>query len=199
VNFNYLIGDEFVKLGSGHAANLAAESISALAGGLPFCNASSQTAVLAFDGVSYNLTPRVLAVDNIADRATGNDTLLVVNRVGGSLLTGAGSVGPVFGLLYNDSEQSHSFSFSTGNCQLVQSLSNSFPRTSPPFETVIPSGHSGWMKFWGSADIGIFGAAINFNPNALSSAGAFSQGHNLHKLRLTTAASVTIPVIPPSC
>lgn len=199
VNFNYLIGDEYVKLGSGHAANLGAEAISALAGGLPFCNASSETAVLAFDGVSYNLTPRVLAVDNIADRATGNDTLLVVNRVGGSLLTSAGAVGSVFGLLYNDSEQSHSFSFSSGNCQVVQSLSNSFPRTSPPFETVIPSGHSGWMKFWGSADIGIFGVAINFNPNALSSSGAFSQGHNLHKLRLTTAASVTIPVIPPSC
>jgi len=44
-----------------------------------------------------------------------------------------------------------------------------------------------------------FGAAINFNPNAETSAGAFSQGHNLHKLRLTTAASVTIPVFPPSC
>jgi hypothetical protein len=55
------------------------------------------------------------------------------------------------------------------------------------------------MKLWGAADIGIFGAAINFNPNAETSAGAFSQGHNLHKLRLTTAATVTIPVFPPSC
>jgi hypothetical protein len=32
-----------------------------------------------------------------------------------------------------------------------------------------------------------------------TTAGAFSQGHNLHKLTLTTAASVTILVFPPSC
>jgi hypothetical protein len=197
VDFNYLIGDEYVKLASGHASNLGAESISALAGGLPFCN--SFTAVLPFDGISYNLTPRVLAVDNIMDRASGNDTLLVVNRVGGSLATGTGSLGSVFGLLFNDAEQSQSFSFSTGNCQVVSSLSNTFPRTTPRFETVIPAGRSGWMKLWGAEDIGIFGAAINFNPNAETSAGAFSQGHNLHKLRLTTGASVTIPVFPPSC
>ena len=42
-------------------------------------------------------------------------------------------------------------------------------------------------------------AAINFNPNAETNTAAFSQGHNLHKLRLTPAASVTIPVFPPSC
>src|SRR5262249_32700594 len=38
VNFNYLIGDEYVKLSSGHAANLGAEAFSAIAGGLPLCN-----------------------------------------------------------------------------------------------------------------------------------------------------------------
>jgi hypothetical protein len=55
------------------------------------------------------------------------------------------------------------------------------------------------MKFWGNADIGILGATINFNPNALTSVGGFNQGHNLHKLRLTSAASITIPIIQPSC
>src|SRR5205085_10784986 len=40
VNFNFLIGDEYVKLSSGHAANLAAEAFAALAGGLPACNAT---------------------------------------------------------------------------------------------------------------------------------------------------------------
>jgi hypothetical protein len=55
------------------------------------------------------------------------------------------------------------------------------------------------MKLWGNEDIGILGAVINFNPNVVTSAAAFSQGHNLHKLRLTSAASLTIPVFPPSC
>lgn len=42
-------------------------------------------------------------------------------------------------------------------------------------------------------------AAINFNPAAGSSAGAFAQGHNLHKLRLSPSSSLLIPVFPPLC
>jgi hypothetical protein len=40
---------------------------------------------------------------------------------------------------------------------------------------------------------------LNFNPNAGASAGAFNQGHNLHKLTLTGAASYSIPVFPSGC
>jgi hypothetical protein len=65
VDFNYLIGDEYVKLSSGHAANLAAEGFAAIAGGLPACNGLSVTALLSFDGASYNRAPRVLAASNI--------------------------------------------------------------------------------------------------------------------------------------
>jgi hypothetical protein len=43
------------------------------------------------------------------------------------------------------------------------------------------------------------GAALNYNPKAGAVANAFNQGHNLYKLTLTTGASVTIPVFPPSC
>lgn len=79
-NFNFLAGDEYVKFSSGHAANLGAEAISALAGGLAFCNTNSVTATLSFDGISYNPVPRVLAIDNLPSRADGNDTLLILNR-----------------------------------------------------------------------------------------------------------------------
>ena len=70
--------------------------------------------MLAFNNISYNALPRVLAADNIPDRASGNDTLLVINRIGGNLLVGASPIGSIFGLLYNEAEQSHSFSFNTG-------------------------------------------------------------------------------------
>ncbi|MBK8316609.1 MAG: hypothetical protein IPL01_22390 [Acidobacteria bacterium] len=73
IDFNYLIGDEYIKLNSGHAANLGAEAISALAGGLPLCDLNSTTATLNFDGVSYNGVPRVLAVDNIPAKGDSND------------------------------------------------------------------------------------------------------------------------------
>jgi hypothetical protein len=43
------------------------------------------------------------------------------------------------------------------------------------------------------------GAALNFNANAGSAAGSFSQGHNLHVLTTTAGMAYTIPVFPPNC
>ncbi len=199
VGFNFLIGDEYVKLSSGHAANLAAEAFAALAGGLPACNAASVTAQLNFDGVSYNRAPRVLAASNIPSRADGNDTLIVLNRFGGSLAAGAATLGSLFGILYDDAENPLSFTFTAGVCQFRSSLSNNFPRVAPRFENFIPAGRSGWAKFYSQSDIGLFGAQLNFNGNAGTAANAFNQGHNLHKLTLTSAATLTIPIFPPNC
>ena len=199
-NFNYLIGDEYVKFTTGHAANLGAEAISALAGGLPPCDGNSNTATINFDGISYNRISHALALDNIGSRADGNDTLLILNRIGGNLGTGAGVLGSVFGIFYDDAETAVSFTFNGGH-QFRSSLSNNFPRITPRFETYVPAGRTGWFKVWPTTPTlwGMTGAAINFNPNAASSAGAFNQGHNLHKLTLTNTANYIIPVFPPSC
>lgn len=200
INFNYLIGDEFIKLASGHAANLAAESIAAIAGGLPACNDNSVTAQLNFNGVSYNRLPRVLADSNLPSRADGNDTLLIINRIGGNLATGAATIGTLFGILYDDAEAGFSFSLA-GGCQLRGSFgATGFPRTVPPVNTIIPAGRTGWLKLYHQTeDIALLGAAINFNANAGTQSGAFNQGHNLHKLTLSASATLTIPVFPPRC
>jgi hypothetical protein len=201
---NSLIGDEYVKLSTGHAANLGAVAFAALYSGTSAVCATevTTTALLPLDGNtttgwSYNLVPRVLAASNVPSRADGNDTLVVLNRIGGNLATGASTLASVFGLLYDDSESVFSFSV-VGGCQLRGSLSNTFPRTTPRFETVIPAGRSGWFKVWGGSDIGILGAIINTNPNSAANAGAFSGGRNLHALTLSSS-SLTIPVFPPSC
>ncbi len=198
-NFNNLIGDAYVKFATGHAANLAAEAISAIAGGPTLCNENSVTAQLNFDGISYNRLPRALALDNIPSRTDGNDTLLILNRIGGNLATGAASLTDIFGILYNDEEVGVSFSFSPGACQFRSSISNNFPRISPRFEQFAPAGHSAWFRFYSLSDQGILGAAINFNMNAEGSPGAFNQGHNLHKLTLTPNASYIIPIFAPNC
>src|SRR5262249_27209558 len=117
-NFNYLIGDEDVKFTSGHAANLGAEAINALARCLALCDSKSSTAELRFDGLSYSVVPHVLAADNLGSRGDGNDTLLILNRLGGNLGTGAGTLANLFGILYNDAESGISFSLSPGTCQL---------------------------------------------------------------------------------
>lgn len=200
ISFNSLIGDAYVKFASGHAANLAAQSVSAIAGGLPLCDVNATTATLAFDGVSYSPLPHVLAADSVPSRADGNDTMLVLNRISGNLATGAGTIGNVFGILYDDGETPLSFSLASGACQLRGSISANFPRTTPRFDQFIPAGRSGYMKFWISGGTAAMtGATINFNANAGGSSSAYSQGHNLHALTVTTSASITIPVFTPGC
>lgn len=198
INFNHLIGDEYVKFASGHAANLAAVAITAVAGGLPLCDANSVTAQINFDGISYNVVPRTLALSNIGSKADGNDILLILNRIGGNLGIGASTLGSIFGILYDDAESALSFSV-TGGCQLRSSLSNNFPRTAPRFEQFIPAGRTGWMRLFSQGEVGITGAVITSNPNAAAAAGAFNQGHNLHVLTNTSLAGYIIPVFPPSC
>jgi hypothetical protein len=201
VLFNALIGDAYVKFPTGHAANLGAEAIAGLSGlvNSPLCSVNTPTVVLPFDGIVYQPLPRTLAADNLPDRASGNDTLLIIDRIGGNLSTGAASLGAIFGIIYDDTEDSASFGFSTSQHQFRSSLSNNFPRITPRYEQFIPANRSGWLKLWADSDFAIIGATINFNPNTASSSNAFNQGHNLHILRTTTSATLTLPVFPPSC
>jgi hypothetical protein len=196
--FNYLIGDEYVKLASGHAANLGAEALEAHFGGQIAAPgpSSDTTYALNFNGVQYDALPRVLALDSIASAKDLNDTLLVINSVRGNLATGAAGVGSIFGILFDELESGYSYTIAAG-CQLRASLSDSFPRTTPRFTNVIPAGSTGWTKFWAAADRAILGAAINKNTSA--SATAFNQGHNLHKLTFTTTAIFDIPVFTAMC
>jgi hypothetical protein len=200
VNFNFLIGDECIKLASGHAANLGAEAIAAVAPAPAVCTDTSSSAVLNFDGASYNQIPQVLAASNLPSLADGNSTLMVINNLAGDLQTGVAVIGPVFGILYDDGEVPSSFTFSANRCQFKALLSPVFPRIlGGGLSAAIPSGHSGWMKFWAQASTrGLFGAVINFNPN-VEAGPHFNGGHNLHHLTLTPTSSFTIPVFPPAC
>jgi hypothetical protein len=195
--FNALLGDVYVKFSSGHQANLAAEAAAALK--QTYCDENSYAAEIKFDGVHYNLLSRALALSNIPDRASGNDTMIILNRIGGNLFTGMDPLGSIFGILYNDVENAFSFNFTLNSCQLISSLSNSFPRTTPRIEQIIPAGRSGWIKLWSFDDAAIFGAMIIANKEAATMASAFTQGHNLHKLTFTAVGALTIPVYPPSC
>jgi parallel beta-helix repeat protein len=205
IKFNYLIGDEYVKLlqdGELFATNLAAESIAAIAGvdgQVTACDANLNPPQVAirFDGTMYNRVPRVLALDSIMSPADGNSTLLIVNRIGGSLLVSGNSIGNLFGILYDDLENPKSFALS-GGCQYSRIIRHPFPRTTPRFDQFITSGHTGWMRFWRDVDGGLFGASINSNRGVGGNPSAFNHGHNLHKLTRTTE-SYLLPIFPPSC
>lgn len=197
--FNALSGSAYVKLASGHAANFSAEAVAAVAANPTSCTTGSTTATLNFNGTSYNALPRLLAADKLRSPANNNALLLILNRIGGNLATGMSILGTINGELFNDMGNSFPFTFMTGTAQRVQVLSDTFPVTSPVFSSVIPAGRSGWLTLAGASDIGLLGALINFNPNAATSPTAFSGGHNLRKLTLTTTSSITMPVAPPMC
>ena len=196
-NFNFLVGDSYVKFDSGHTANLPAECSSALSA--QACDPNAHEAQLRFDGEQYSALPRTVAIDSLASRADGNDTMLILNAIGGSLATGADRLGPIFGLLYDDAERAYSFTFAPTTCQFRTRLDNTFPRTTPRYDSIIAAGRTAWMKLSTQDDRGLVGAVLNRNSNTASSSAAFSGGHNLHKLTTTNAASVTVPIFPPSC
>ncbi len=198
INFNYLIGAADVKLASGHQASLGAESFAALAE-TPFpCDQFVLQAKLAFDGVHYNRAPRTLALSNLVSAEDGNSTLLVLNRLGGDLASTVEPLGKLAGWVLDDAEKRFSFT-AQGGCQLRQVLSNNFPRTTPRYGQIIPSGLTGWLKIWAGEDYGVLGAAINFNANARSLPRPVMGGQNLHKLSFTDAAYFVMPVIKPRC
>lgn len=208
VSHNFLMGEVYVKFPTGHSGNIAAESFAAQYDVFTGCNESSVTASLQFAAPgtpdSYNYLPRTVVISNIPDRGSDNNTLMILNRLGGNLGIGASGIGSVFGILYDDAENAFSFTFTSGACQFRSSLSNNFPRTAPRFETVIPAGRSGWMKL--SADnpaVGLLGATFNNNMSSNAAPNAFNGAHNMHHLTLNNtggaAVSLTIPVFPPSC
>jgi hypothetical protein len=198
--FNWLIGDEYVKFSTGHSANLGAEAFSKITPGpLSTCTADSSEASIVFNNTHYNRAPRTLAASSIGSNLDGNNTFLVINRVGGSLVSGADSTGTLFGLLYDDAEAGVSFQLS-GGCQVSGSLGNSFPRVTGQFTGIIGQGRTGWMKIWSAAgNRGLLGSILTYNANAASQPGAFTGGRNLHKLTLNTTDSLLIPVFPPNC
>jgi len=198
VSFNHLIGSEFVKLDSGHAANLAAEGYTAIFDGtVPGCTSSSVLASIALDGNQYSSAARQLAVDRIPSAADGNSTILVINSLEGNLAIGGQILGNLEGTIFDDAENGAQFTGRAG-CQLNSVLSNSFPATTPPFLTLIPTGRTGWMRIRTTLDQAISGAVINFNPGAAATKGRFNGGHNLHALSLTSG-NLIVPVFAPFC
>src|SRR4029434_4627389 len=117
-SFNALMGDVYVKFSTGHKANLAADAVMAL--NIPaLCDETSFMAQLNFNGLNYARLGRVLALSNIPDRASGNDTKLILNRIGGNFAIASATLGAIFGIAYNDVESPFSFNFTPNTCQLV--------------------------------------------------------------------------------
>lgn len=199
IKFNSLLGQSSIKLEDGLAAMLAAESFSALADVPAVCAGSTSASEIRFDGIAYSRATRTLNTSSIPSASEGYSTLLILDRLGGSLLTGASTIGQVNGIVFNDAEAGFSFTVNTSRRQFRSRINDSFPRTAPRMSAVIPAGRTGWCKLSLASEGALVGAMIIAHPQASISSGAHSGGRNLHRASLTDTARLTIPVFPPSC
>jgi hypothetical protein len=69
----------------------------------------------------------------------------------------------------------------------------------PRFTSIIRAGHVGWIKLWPTANVPLAGVMLNLNHSASTSVTAFSGGHNLHALSITTTGVFTLPLFIPTC
>ena len=199
VSFNRLIGGAAFKLPDGTTGSLSAEGFSALYHGtLPGDTKQTVEVALPLDGKTYTAPAGRLAVESIPSLADGNKTTLILNSLQGNLVTSRIQLGEFFGVLYNDAATGFNFSATANGAQLNLPLTNTFPRTVPSFNAVIPTGRSGWMQVFTATNKAISGAVINYNTGAQTVKGAFNTSHNLQHLGSTTSI-LTIPVFPPNC
>lgn len=198
INFNFLSGNEDVKLASGHRADFDAVAIQAIASNPAPGTSEDISSTLNFDGINYDKVPRVLELEPVYSVADGNSTRLIVNRLGRNLLIPGFPLGFVQGIFTNlDTGTQSPFTGGDPGCQLNQILADYVPfAMTPVFSVALPAKQEGNLKIWATADLGISGAAINFN--AAKKGKKFNSGDNLRAVTMTTA-SILIPVFPPAC
>jgi len=209
INFNWLIGDEFLRIAGGFTANLGAEAVAARYGVngslIDTCGAASATATLRFDGgagpESYDALGGVLAVDNFPSLLDNNAIRLIVQSPRGDFRAGATNTSNLFGALYDEAEQLFSFTATVTCPNPLINFSGSNPGVprilGGGLNQVVGIGRTGWMRFWDLGGNGLLGAVLINNTAAGTN--SFSGGHTLHKLTLNSANSIIIPLFTPAC
>lgn len=189
INFNYLDGSADIRLASGHADTIDAVKIEALSSNPAVGGA---IASLNFDDVNYSKIPSRVAVDPVFSPADGDRTLIAINRIGGSLVSGATPIGGVGQIFNNTTQQNRSFSFSgLGQAILITTINT--PRVVGGFGTFIPSGATARFEFGGA---GISGAFIHLNSVKKGKQSNYGDNVNVVTVALAT---LEIPVIAPTC
>jgi hypothetical protein len=210
-SFNFLIGSEYVKFLSGHEASLLAEPVGVINNGRSYevvGGSGSSQVDLIFDDEGYEKLPSELALNNIPSVLDQNQTLLIINRIGGDLGDQVANIGGLNGVVYNQAEKGFSFTMRPTGCQMIQVLSDGFPRTAPVFTKVIPMGASGWMRLFTTDRVdntpqgtasdprAMLGVMLNLHTPGPNGRG-FTQGHNLHRLIKAPVTKLRMPVIAP--
>ncbi len=186
---NVLIGNAFVQDGA-YMGNYGAEAFSARSA-MP-ATMLNDAARLNFDGIGYDPVPAQFAVEIQSPLDAVGQRLVMVGLRGdlnASQMTGAGQIGT--GIIINGNEKPlGSFvGFLNGSCQAIATITATSPRVPGGMNVMIPPGQVGTMQFRVGAAVGLL-----MTPRTAQ----WNGSRTLHKIGVT-AATITIPVIRPSC
>jgi hypothetical protein len=217
VSFNYLAGDELVVTPTGHRFGLGAMAAARRDGNFASpANADGTTATLFFNGSQYDFLPYAMVLDSFPSQVSGigaplADTRLYVYTPLPDLSTGGSAFsGVLFFLVHNDAENTFSGQLPL-NCYLTSDKQRiTSVRTSPPINTIVPSGRTGWASFYGNGSRTVIcntsGATVTLSNVPLmgstaTKVGSFTGGQNLRVATTFNVPgfSITVPLIPPSC
>jgi hypothetical protein len=180
--FNWLIGDEYIRETDGRAYNLPAVSIAKRAAGDIESDGNS-TAVMTFNGTEYEQLPASAAVSSFNSQATDSTQLLVYVPSPNLIIGATPTTNSIFTLIYDDTERVFSTNVRVV-CYGAINLS-SLRVAGGAISTIIPAGRTGWVRFNGGGKP-VLGATVQRGP-------VFTGGHNFHTLTTLSSYQIAIP------
>lgn len=180
--FNWLIGDEYIRETDGRLANLQAIGIAKLTAGGVGPNADGVGADILFNGVEYERLPSAVGLSSFNSQVTDSTQINLLIPTNNLLLGTPPPTTSIFTLVYDDVETTYSTTVrvSCYSTFLVSSL-----RITGGINNKITAGRTGWIRFNGSGR-----PVLGFAQNRGS---IFNGGHNLHALQLLNSYTITVP------
>lgn len=193
VSYNHLAGTAFVSdAATGHAAALPAVAVRAVTAAEG--DVVGNPGRLVFDGAEYEKLPARLVVDRVGSALDGNDTQLIVNRVGRlDLRQDCIPAGPgtLRGTLFDAVGKGKGFQAAAPTLQVRAAPRDFFPGT---FDRIVPAGQGGAMELrvtdGAGAPEAILGVVLEHNPTFDADPAAFRRGHNLHIVARAASAEL---------
>ncbi|MEP7270414.1 MAG: hypothetical protein ABI882_02865 [Acidobacteriota bacterium] len=179
--FNYLIGDEFIREQDGKLANLQAVGFAKISPGNVIGNGDG-TASLVFNGIEYDQFPLILAASSFNSQVTHATNLALYSPMS-NLMVGNPTSTTVFTLVYDDNEVPHSTTVRVP-CYIQTPLLN-FRIAGGSLNNIVPAGRTGWIKLNG-INRPLLGAILTKGP-------VFNGGHNLHPISYLNTYTITVP------
>jgi len=180
--FNWLIGDEYIRESETRVANLAAVSIAKVSPNDVISNGDG-TASLIFNGVEYERLPATVALSSFNSQTDANTQVNIYVPSSNLIVGAAPSSTTIFTLVYDDTERV--FSTTTRVVCYTTLQLTSLRVAGGSLNTIVPTGRTGWIRFNGGSRP-LLGASVQTGP-------VFSGGHNLHALTLLPTYTILVP------